>query len=55
MKDTISGAPKKRYVAKFCKKYETPIAEIIIDILGALRSGFIRYFFRLKRPRELLR
>ena len=47
------GSAEKRYVAKFCRKYETPIAEIIIDILGALRSGLYA-IFSVKTPKRIV-
>ena len=33
------GSAENRYVATFCSRYDTPIAEIITDIRGALRRG----------------
>jgi hypothetical protein len=33
------GSAEKRYVARFCNRYDTPMAEIMIDIRGAVRSG----------------
>ena len=47
------GRAEKRYVAKFCKKYETPIADIITDILGALRSGLYA-IFSVSTPRAIV-
>ena len=35
----VNGRPPKSTVARFCRKYDTPIAEIKIEMRGALRNG----------------
>lgn len=40
----MRGRPPVKYSAQFCSRYDTPIAEIITDILGALLRGLYATF-----------